>query len=70
MGDSGSAMSMTVAQLTTIMNSVTGTINITTMISYLAAIIGVAVVFALMWWGVRKALSVVFGSIRSGRVGS
>ena len=70
MEETGTTMDMTTTLLQSIITSVTGTIDVTTMIGFLAVIIPIACAFALMWWGARKALSTVFGSIRSGRVNS
>lgn len=61
-------MSFTVANLQTIISTLTGIINVGTIIPMLAAILGVGIVFVFMWWGVRKGLSSVFGSIKKGRV--
>lgn len=63
-----SGMTMAVAQLQTILNSVTGVIDVATVISFLAAIIAVAAVFVLMWFGVRKGISAIMGAVRRGRL--
>lgn len=69
MGEGATAMDMTVTQLQSILTSLTGVIDVTTIISFLAAIIGVAAVFVLMWFGVRKGISAVMGAVRKGRLG-
>lgn len=63
------AMEMTTTQLQTILSSLTSVIDVTTVIGFLAAIIGVAAVFVLMWFGVRKGISAVMGAVRKGRLG-
>lgn len=67
--DEGTAMTMDVAQLETITNSITGVINIAIILKFLGAIFAIAAVFALMWFGVRKAVSVIMGSVRKGKIG-
>lgn len=69
MGEGATAMDMTVTQLQSILTSLTGVIDVTTIISFLAAIIGVAAGFVLMWFGVRKGISAVMGAVRTGRLG-
>lgn len=68
-GPTDTNMTMSTTQLTSIMSAVTSQINVTTIVSYLVAIIGVAIVFVLMWWGIRKAISAVMGAIRGGSLG-
>lgn len=63
-----SAMDMTVTQLQSILTSLTGVIDVTTIISFLAAIIGVSAVFVLMWFGVRKGVRSVMSAVKKGRL--
>ena len=65
----GAAMDFTTEQLTSIMSSLTGVIDVTTIVGFLGAIIGVAAVFVLMWFGIRKGVGAVMGSIRKGKLG-
>lgn len=65
----GSAMDFTTTELTSIISSLTGVIDVTTIVGFLASIIGVAAVFVLMWFGIRKGVSAVMGSIRKGKLG-
>ena len=67
--EAGSATDFGVTQLQTIISSITGTINVTSIIGILAAAITVAAGFAFMWWGVRKGARMVMGAIRKGRIG-
>lgn len=62
-------MEMTTTNLSTIMTSLTGVIDVSTIISFLATIIPIAAAFVLMWFGVRKAISAVMGAIRGGSLG-
>lgn len=65
----GAGMEFGVTQLQSILTSLTSVIDVTTIVGFLVAIIGVAAVFALMWFGVRKGLSMVMGAVRKGRIG-
>lgn len=65
----GTAMDFTTEQLTSIISSLTGVIDVTTIVGFLGSIIGVAAVFVLMWFGIRKGVSAVMGSIRKGKLG-
>lgn len=67
--ETGTNMTMSTTQLKTIMDSVTGTVNVGAIIGFLGAIFAVAASFALMWFGVRKAISVIMGAVRKGRIG-
>lgn len=64
-----SGMSMTTTELTSIMSSLTGVIDVKTIVGFIAAIIGVAAVFVLMWFGIRKGISAIMGAVRKGRLG-
>ena len=66
--DTTGATTFGVSQLQTIISSITRTINVTSIISILAAAITVAAGFAFMWWGVRKGARMVMGAIRKGRI--
>lgn len=65
----GTNMTMTTTQLKSITDAITNNINVTTIISFLGAIFAIAAIFALMWFGVRKAISVIMGAVRKGRIG-
>lgn len=68
MGEGASAMEMTTTQLQSILTSLTGVIDVTTIIGFLAAIIGVSAVFVLMWFGVRKGVRSVMSAVKKGRL--
>lgn len=67
--EGGTVMDFGVSQLQEILTSLTSVIGVTEIVSFLAAIIGVASVFVLMWFGVRKGISAVMGAVRKGRLG-
>lgn len=71
MGEEGvaNAMDFTTTQLATITSAITGVIDVATIVPMLAAIIGVAAGFVLMWFGVRKGISAIMGAVRRGRLG-
>lgn len=62
------AMDFTVEQLTSIMNSITGVIDVTTMVGMLAAIFGVSAAFVLMWWGIRTGKRYIMSAVTKGRM--
>lgn len=61
-------MTFTATELGTVISTVTGIVNVTTIISFITAILAVGLVFVLMWFGVRKALSSVMGASKKGKV--
>lgn len=68
-GPTDTNMAMTTTQLKSITDAITANINVTTIIGFLGSIFAIAAVFALMWFGVRKAISVIMGAVRKGRIG-
>lgn len=61
-------MSFTATELGTVISTVTGIINISTIVSFITAILAVGLVFTLMWFGVRKALRSIMGSAKGKNV--
>lgn len=68
-GESATGMVMGAEQAGQIMTAITSTINVTAILSVLVKVIGVAIIFVFMWWGIRKAISAVMGAIRGGSLG-
>lgn len=68
MDEGGTAMDFTVTQLQQIITSITGVIDVTTMVSMLAAIFGVAAAFVLMWWGIRTGKRYIMSAVTRGRM--
>ncbi len=64
----GAGMTFTVSNLTSIISAITGIVNVGTVIPILVAILGTSVVFAFMWWAVRKGANLIWLSIRKGKV--
>ena len=62
-------MVMGAEQAGQIMTAITTTINVTAILGILVKVIGVAIIFVFMWWGIRKAISAVMGAIRGGSLG-
>lgn len=69
LADETGNMSFGTTQLQSILTSITSVISVSDIITLLGAIIAVAGVFVLMWWGIRKGMSWVMGAVRSGRLG-
>ena len=42
--------------------------SVATVVTALAGVVAVAVGFSFMWWGVRKAMRIFFGSAKGGNV--
>lgn len=61
-------MTFTATQLGEVISTITGVVNVTTLISFITAILAVGLVFVLMWFGVRKGLSAVMGASKKGKV--
>lgn len=68
-GETATGMVMGAEQAGQIMTAITSTINVTAILSVLVKVIGVAIIFVFMWWGIRKAISAVMGAIRGGSLG-
>ena len=68
-GETVTGMIMGPEQAGQIMTAITSTINVTAILSVLVKVIGVAIIFVFMWWGIRKAISAVMGAIRGGSLG-
>lgn len=62
------AMDFTTTQLQEIISSITGVIDVTTMVGMLAAIFGVSAVFVLMWWGIRTGKRYIMSAVTRGRM--
>lgn len=64
----GTTMDFTTTQLQEIITSITGVIDVTTMVGMLAAIFGVSAVFVLMWWGIRTGKRYIMSAVTRGRM--
>lgn len=49
-------------------DQINDTWNVTTILGILAGLIGVGVVFTLLWWGVRKTARAVMSAVKRGRI--
>ncbi len=52
----------------TLMQQVTGTLNLTNIVAILGAGIGVVILLFLGWWGARKLIRMVMDAFKKGRV--
>lgn len=50
-----------------VIEAITGVISISAIVEVLAAVTGITVTFAFMWWGVRFATAKVMKAIRKGQ---
>ena len=62
----GGAFSTT--ELSTIISTITGAINVQTIITMIAAMITACSGIVIMWWAIRKGITVIMSAVRKGRV--
>lgn len=55
-------------ELSTIIATVTNVLNVTSIISMIAAMITACIGIVFMWWGIRKGIKVIMSAVRKGRV--
>lgn len=52
----------------TMLESITGTLNITNIVAIIVAGIGAVIGIFLAWWGVRKLVKMLMGAFKKGKV--
>lgn len=52
-----------------VISAITAQISVTTVAEVLTYAAGLAITLVFFWWGVRKALRVLMGAFRKGRMG-
>lgn len=57
-----------VSAVQSVFNNVTGTINIGSVVSILAIVVGACVGLVLMWFGIRKVIKIIMGAFRKGKI--
>ncbi len=67
-GGAGSGGTFTVTELQTIISTVTGTLNVTSIIGMIAAMITACIGIVFMWWAIRKGIRVIMSAVRKGKV--
>ena len=55
-------------ELSTIINTITGSINVTSIVGMIAAMIAACIGIVFMWWAIRKGISVIMSAVRKGKV--
>lgn len=55
-------------ELSTIINTITGSINVTSIVGMIAAMITACIGIVFMWWAIRKGIRVIMSAVRKGRV--
>lgn len=63
--DSGA---VAVSAVQSVFNDVTGTINISSVVSILGIVVGACVGLVLMWFGIRKVIKIIMGAFRNGKI--
>lgn len=56
------------SDLTSVFTEITKQFSVTTILGVIAGLVGICIVFAFMWWGVRKGISKVMAAVKKGRV--
>ena len=55
-------------ELSTIISTITGVINVTSIIQMIAAMITACIGIVFMWWAIRKGIRVIMSAVRKGKV--
>lgn len=55
-------------ELSTIINTITGAINVTSIVGMIAAMIAACIGIVFMWWAIRKGIRVIMSAVRKGKV--
>ena len=59
---------ISVADIQVLIDAITAQINVGTVVAILAAVIGLAVTFVFMWWGIRKVASMFMSAFKKGKL--
>lgn len=61
---------VTVSDFQSVITALTGQITVANIVAVIAAVIGVTVGIAFMWWGARYASRKIMGALKKGRTGA
>lgn len=50
-----------------ILSAITSQFSVTTIVAFLAGILGVSVAFVFLWWGIRKGTRAVMAAVTKGK---
>lgn len=59
---------MTSADYESVITAITSQVSVESIVGVLAAAAGIAIAFVFLWWGGRKAVSMLMGAFRRGRL--
>ena len=62
------ATGVTFADFQPVLDSLTGTITVSGVVATMAGVLGAAVGFVFMWWGLRKLSRVMMSAFKSGKL--
>ena len=68
LADPAPAGVVTASDWASVITAMTGQISVSTVVATLATLVTAGIGLVFMWWGVRKAVSSLMGSFRSGRI--
>lgn len=66
---SGTPTTVTSSDWASLISALTGQISVSTVVGVLATAAGAAIGLVFMWWGARKAVQMLMGAFRKGRLG-
>lgn len=57
-----------VSAVQSVFADVTGTINISSVVSILGIVVGACIALVFMWWGIRKVIKIIMGAFKKGKI--
>lgn len=67
-GDTGDTADVAVSAIQSALSEATGTINVSNVLTVIAAAIGASILLVFFWWGLRKVVRMVMAAFRSGKL--
>lgn len=64
------ATTVGVSDFQSIINALTGQISVSTIVAVIAAVVGITVGIAFMWWGARYASRKIMAALKKGKTGA
>lgn len=62
----GDATAVTPASWSTVIDAVTGTFSVSSIVAVIASVVSAGIVFVFLWWGVRMAFRSLMGAVKNG----
>lgn len=61
---------VSVSDFQSVISALTGQISVSTIVAVIAAVVGITVGIAFMWWGARYASRKIMAALKKGRTGA